>query len=143
MLTAKWRLAAARILAHKDYMARAVFMRFLLAALLLATALPARAVEAPYEKNLLRLAEILGSLQYLRSLCGEKGDEWRDAMDAILITEHPEPARRAELVARFNRGYRAYSDIYHTCTASATEAIARYMKEGEALSRDTANRFGN
>jgi uncharacterized protein (TIGR02301 family) len=64
-------------------------------------------------------------------------------MDAILITEHPGPDRRAQLVGSFNRGYRTYSDIYHTCTASATEAIARYMKEGEALSRDTANRFGN
>jgi len=124
-------------------MARAIFMRFLLAVLLAASALPARAVEAPYEKNLLRLAEILGSLQYLRNLCGEKGDDWREAMDAILITEHPGPDRRAQLVGSFNRGYRTYSDIYHTCTASATEAIARYMKEGEALSRDTANRFGN
>jgi uncharacterized protein (TIGR02301 family) len=143
MLTAKWRLAAARILAHKERMARAILMRFLLAVLLAASALPARAVEAPYEKNLLRLAEILGSLQYLRNLCGEKGDDWREAMDAILITEHPDPDRRAQLVGSFNRGYRTYSDIYHTCTASATEAIARYMKEGEALSRDTANRFGN
>jgi uncharacterized protein (TIGR02301 family) len=124
-------------------MARAIFMRFLLAALLAAFALPARAVEAPYEKNLLRLAEILGSLQYLRNLCGEKGDDWREAMDAILITENPGPDRRGQLIASFNNGYRTYSDMYHTCTASATEAIARYMKEGEALSRDTANRFGN
>jgi predicted secreted protein len=29
------------------------------------------------------------------------------------------------------------------CTASATEAISRYMKEGEALSRDIATRYGN
>jgi predicted secreted protein len=29
------------------------------------------------------------------------------------------------------------------CTASATEAIDRYMKEGEALSRDIAARYGN
>jgi uncharacterized protein (TIGR02301 family) len=124
-------------------MARAFLTRFLLAAVLAVSALPARAVEAPYEKNLTRLAEILGSLQYLRNLCGEKGNQWREAMDAILITEHPGPDRRAQLVASFNRGYRTYSDIYHTCTASATEAIARYMKEGETLSRDTANRFGN
>jgi uncharacterized protein (TIGR02301 family) len=124
-------------------MTRAFFTRFLLATALAVSVLPARAVEAPYESNLIRLAEILGSLQYLRNLCGEKGNQWREAMDAILITEHPGPDRRAQLVASFNRGYRTYSDIYHTCTASATEAIARYMKEGEALSRDTANRFGN
>jgi uncharacterized protein (TIGR02301 family) len=118
-------------------------MRFLLALAIAASALPVRATEAPYESNLMRLAEILGSLQYLRNLCGEKGDQWREAMDALLITENPGPERRAQLVARFNRGYRAYSDMYHACTASATEAIARYMKEGRELSDGTANRFGN
>jgi len=136
-------LAAARFLAHNGRMARAVLLRFLLAAALAAASLPARAVEAPYESNLLRLAEILGSLQYLRNLCGEKGNQWREAMDALLITENPGPDRRAELVANFNRGYRTYSDMYHTCTASATEAIARYMKEGQELSGGTASRFGN
>lgn len=124
-------------------MARAALIRFFLAAALAASILPVQATEAPYENNLLRLAEILGSLQYLRNLCGEKGDQWREAMEALLITENPGPDRRAQLVARFNRGYRAYSDMYHTCTASATEAIARYMKEGQELSGGTASRFGN
>jgi uncharacterized protein (TIGR02301 family) len=139
----KLRLAVTDFLAHKDGMARTAIMRFLLALAIAAPALPAQATEAPYESNLLRLAEILGSLQYLRNLCGEKGDQWREAMDALLVTENPGPERRAQLVARFNRGYRIYGDMYHTCTPSATEAIARYMKEGRELSDGTANRFGN
>lgn len=112
-------------------------------AALAAAPLPAAAAEAPYEARLLRLSEILGALHYLRNLCGERGSGWREEMDALLASENPPPERRAELVASFNRGYRAYAGIYTACTASATEAIRRYMQEGEAISRDTASRFGN
>ncbi|MGN6582350.1 MAG: TIGR02301 family protein [Rhizobiaceae bacterium] len=110
---------------------------------LLLPALPARAVEAPYESRLVRLAEILGSLHYLRNLCGEHGSKWRDEMDAILKSDNPDPETKAKLIASFNRGYRSYSDVYRTCTASATAAIDRYMKEGAALSDDIVTRFGN
>ena len=36
---------------------------------------PAFAVEAQFEPGLMRLAEILGSLHFLRNLCGESGDQ--------------------------------------------------------------------
>jgi uncharacterized protein (TIGR02301 family) len=117
----------------------------LLFALTIATALavgPARAVEAPFEPGLLRLAEILGSLHFLRNLCGEKGDQWRGEMQKLLDSENPDPQRRARLIASFNRGYRSFSG-YIQCTPSATEAINRYMQEGQALSRDIASRYGN
>jgi uncharacterized protein (TIGR02301 family) len=104
---------------------------------------PAVAVEAPYEQNLLRLAEVLGSLHYLRNLCGEKGEAWRKEMEKLLETENPDAARRARFVASFNRGYRSFETVYATCTASAVESIHRYMKEGEALTRDVAARYGN
>ncbi|MBN9244457.1 MAG: TIGR02301 family protein [Mesorhizobium sp.] len=103
----------------------------------------AQAVEAPFEPGLMRLAEILGSLHFLRNLCGEKGDQWRVEMQKLLETENPDPDRRARFVASFNRGYRSFGSSYSRCTASATEAINRYMKEGEALSRDIASRYGN
>lgn len=103
----------------------------------------AQATESPFEPQLLRLAEILGSLHYLRNLCGEEGQEWRGRMEALLEAEEPDETRRARFVARFNRGYRSYANTYSTCTASAVEAITRYMEEGEALTRDTASRFGN
>lgn len=100
-------------------------------------------VEAPFEPKLMRLAEVLGSLHYLRNLCGERGNQWRDEMEKLLAAENPDPARRARFIANFNRGYRSFDGIYANCTSSATEAISRYMKEGEALSRDIASRFGN
>jgi len=103
----------------------------------------AAVAEAPFEPRLMRLAEVLGSLHYLRNLCGEHGNQWREQMEKLLTAENPEPARRARFVASFNRGYRSFDGIYVNCTASATEAISRYMKEGEALSRDIASRFGN
>ncbi|BCH25868.1 TIGR02301 family protein [Mesorhizobium sp. L-8-10] len=103
----------------------------------------APAAVSPFEAQLMRLAEVLGSLHYLRNLCGEKGNQWRDEMEKLLAAENPEPTRRARFIASFNRGYRSFDGIYVNCTASATEAIGRYMKEGEALSRDIASRFGN
>jgi uncharacterized protein (TIGR02301 family) len=99
--------------------------------------------EAPFEQPLIRLAEVLGSLHYLRNLCGETGDTWRKEMEQLLAIENPPPERRARFVASFNRGYRSFDGVYMSCTASATEAIDRYMKEGEALSRDIATRYGN
>jgi uncharacterized protein (TIGR02301 family) len=108
-----------------------------------AAASPGRAAEAPYDSGLLRLAEILGSLHFLRNLCGETGSTWRDRMEALVTTENPEPERRAQLVANFNRGYRSFSSTYSACTPSAAEAITRYMTEGEKLTSELAGRYGN
>lgn len=120
--------------------------RFALAVLIclaVAAGTPARAAESPFESQLVRLAEILGALHYLRNLCGEEGQDWRGRMEALLATENPDEARRARFVASFNRGYRGFQTSYTACTDSAMAAIGRYMKEGEALTRDTAARYGN
>ena len=104
---------------------------------------PAAAAEAPFDPGLLRLAEVLGSLHFLRNLCGEKGNAWRDEMEKLLDAEKPDTARRAQFIASFNRGYRSFEGTYASCTSSATEAISRYVSEGESLSRDIAARYGN
>jgi uncharacterized protein (TIGR02301 family) len=122
-------------------MARGSIILIILLALLAAR--PAAAEEAAFEQNLLRLAEVLGSLHYLRNLCGEKGDSWRKEMETLLQTEEPDEVRKARFVASFNRGYRSFETAYSTCTPSAIESIRRYMKEGETLTRDVAARYGN
>lgn len=124
-------------------MGKRVVLAGLLAAVSLGFAAPARAVDAPFEPRLLRLAEVLGSLHYLRNLCGEEGNRWRSEMEKLLVAENPDPSRRERFVASFNRGYRSFDGVYVNCTASATAAIGRYMKEGEALTRDIAARYGN
>lgn len=107
---------------------------------------PPPAVEpppAPYEKELLRLSEIMGSLAFLRSLCtSPDGAEWPKRMQALLDTEGNTPGRRERLAGAYNRGYRGFSLTYRVCTPSAGEATARYIKEGETLSRKIAGRFG-
>jgi len=104
---------------------------------------PSHALDGPYESGLLRLAEIMGSLHFLRNLCGEPGDAWRAQMETMLATENPDPERRARFIANFNRGYRAFAASYTSCTPSATEAIRRYMEEGERLAHEIALRYGN
>jgi uncharacterized protein (TIGR02301 family) len=124
-------------------MSRSPFFVALCLAVSMAVMRPAFSAEAPFEPGLMRLAEVLGSLHFLRNLCGEKGDQWRGEMEKLLDSENPDPDRRARFIASFNRGYRSFGGTYTQCTASATEAINRYMKEGETLSRDIASRYGN
>jgi uncharacterized protein (TIGR02301 family) len=103
----------------------------------------AAAQDALYDDRLLRLSEILGSVHFLRNLCGERTDEWRNDMQKLLEAENPEPERRARMIASFNRGYRGFASTYVTCTEAATESIERYMEEGERLAREVVVRFGN
>ncbi len=109
----------------------------------MAFARPAAALDAPYEVGLMRIAEVMGSLHFLRNLCGDKGEQWRETMERLLAAEKPEAERRARFIASFNRGYRSFEGTYTKCTASATEAIGRYTVEGENLARDLAARYGN
>lgn len=90
--------------------------------------------DRPYDPKLLRLAEILGAVHYLRELCGaQEGQLWRDQMTKILKYEGSTAARRAKLVNSFNDGYRGYRRTYRTCTSSATVAITRFSVEGAQI----------
>ena len=109
-----------------------------------AACLPAGAQsrDVPYDEELLRLSEVLGSIHYLRNLCGEDTNVWREQMEGLLAVENPEPLRRARLVARFNRGYRSFDSVYTVCTKQALAAAERYQREGETLARRINTRYG-
>lgn len=97
----------------------------------------------PYEKELLRLAEVIGSLAFLRALCGAAdAEEWPRRMQALVEAEGTTTGRRDRLAGAYNRGYRSFALTYRTCTPSAAEATARYLQEGETLSRNLAGRYG-
>jgi uncharacterized protein (TIGR02301 family) len=108
---------------------------------------PARALEggpAPFDGDLMRLAEILGALQYLRTLCGaNEGNKWRDQMTALLDAEAQSGDRRNRLVANFNNGYRNFQRSYRSCTPAATIAVRRYLDEGAKISREITARYTN
>jgi uncharacterized protein (TIGR02301 family) len=110
-----------------------------------ATDQPAAPTEPPapiYDEKLLRLSEILGSLSFLRDLCGEPdGAAWRNEMSALLEAEKPAPQRRARLIARFNHGFETFNAVYRTCTPSAELSISRYLSEGAALASDVRGRY--
>jgi uncharacterized protein (TIGR02301 family) len=90
--------------------------------------------DRPYDPKLLRLAEILGAVHYLRELCGaQEGQLWRNQMKELLRYEGSTAVRRAKLVNSFNDGYRGYRRTYRTCTSSATLAVTRFLTEGAQI----------
>ena len=107
---------------------------------------PARAQDAaaPFDADLQRFAEILGSLHYLRAICGaNEGQKWRNEMQALADAETPSGERRTKLIASFNRGYHGFQQTYRTCTPAANVAIKRYLTEGSKISRDLTARYAN
>lgn len=97
----------------------------------------------PYEPQLLQLAEIIGSLSYLRTLCETReANDWRERMAALLDSEGGTPQRRERLANAYNRGFRAYSATHRTCSEGSKEASARLAQEGEKLAKALAGRFG-
>jgi uncharacterized protein (TIGR02301 family) len=98
----------------------------------------------PYDDRLLRLAEILGSVHYLRNLCNGREAEWRQMMTDLLAEEtRNEPKRAAVLTAGFNRGYRSFAATYTKCTPQAVAAEEKYRAEGATLATEITARFGN
>ncbi len=104
---------------------------------------PARAQLPPYATDLERLAEILGSLQFLTELCEDTPAPWRDEMEQILTLAEPDRAWRARLTDRFNIGYSSFAAVYRQCTDAARLAITHYREEGAAITGDVAARFGS
>ena len=110
----------------------------------LAGAARAQDAPAPFDGDLQRLAEILGTLHYLRGICGSnEGGKWRNEMQALIDAETPTGDRRARMIAGFNRGYNGFQQTYRTCTPAALVAIRRYIDEGSKISRDLTARYAN
>ena len=102
----------------------------------------------PYERQLLRLSEILGALEWLTNVCGEDSatmlrGQWRTRMLALIGTEGPTPQRRERLAGGYNRGYRGYEATYRACTPNARFVIARFLDEGGRIARDVGNQYSD
>ncbi|QJR19444.1 TIGR02301 family protein [Pelagibacterium halotolerans] len=108
---------------------------------LLAAPSPVLAVDPPYQGQMERLSEILGSLYMLTPLCGDRTTDWRGQMAELIDLDEPDDDRRARLAGAFNAGYEAYARFYRSCTPSAEIAITRLLTEGETLARDIHQRY--
>jgi uncharacterized protein (TIGR02301 family) len=96
----------------------------------------------PYEPQLLRLAELIGALAYLRDLCGDgDGAAFRDKMASLIDTEGTTEARKESLAGAFNRGFRDYELTYRACTPIARDVVARFLDEASRIAKDVANRY--
>lgn len=90
----------------------------------------------PYDEKLLRLSELLGSVHFLRELCGaEEGQLWRKQMADLIEADGGSAVRRVRLTNSFNKGYRSYRRTYQTCNTGARAQIARFLTEGAELAK--------
>lgn len=119
---------------------RGIVLRWL-ALIVVISPLPVLAVDPPYQGQMERLSEILGSLYMLTPLCGDATNDWRGQMAELIELDEPDEDRRARLAGAFNAGYEAYARFYRSCTPSAQTAIARLLAEGDTLARDIHQRY--
>jgi uncharacterized protein (TIGR02301 family) len=132
-------LTKARVVAWRN----SAFVALLSAAIIVTGPAANAASDAkPYDDRLLRLAEVLGAVHYLRELCGaNEGQYWRERMQDLMTAEGSSALRRAKLTRAFNQGYRSYSRTYNTCSPSAQTAITRFLSEGRDLSESLLKAF--
>lgn len=102
---------------------------------------PSLAIDPPYQDQMERLTEVLGSLYFLQPLCGETEEDWRLQASDLISLDNPDEDRRQRLAGAFNTGYEAYARVYRTCTSSARAAIARLLIEAEHSAREIHTRF--
>lgn len=102
------------------------------------------ATPPPYATDLERLAEILGSLQFLAEICDDSPTGWHQQMDELLGQTDPDTDAewRARLTDRFNLGYSSFAAVYRSCTAAAMSAVARYRLAGAQIAGDIATEYG-
>jgi len=116
-------------------------LRIALIGLLLAVT-PVRAIDPPYQAEMERLSEILGSLYFLNPLCKpDTGSDWRGEMADLIALDEPDDDRRQRLTGAFNAGYEAYARLYRVCTVSAEQAMSRLLVEAEKTARDIHSRY--
>jgi uncharacterized protein (TIGR02301 family) len=108
-------------------------------ALLLST--PSFAVDPLYQRQMERLAEIMGSLYFLQPLCDAGDEDWRAQAAELIALDEPDEDRRQRLAGAFNTGYTAFSRFHRHCTPSSQEALARLLTEAQRLARDIHTRF--
>ncbi len=102
---------------------------------------PSLALDPPYQRQMERLSEIMGSLYYLQPLCRTGDIDWRNEMADLIALDEPDDDRRQRLAGAFNGGYTAFSRFHKQCTPASREALTRLLTEAQKLSREIHTRF--
>lgn len=109
--------------------------------LALASPGPARAIDPPYQAEMERLSEIMGSLYFLQPLCKTGEIDWRAQAADLIALDEPDEDRRQRLAGAFNTGYTGFARFYRVCTGSARAALTRLLTEAETLARSMHSRY--
>ncbi|HHL43423.1 MAG TPA: TIGR02301 family protein [Hellea balneolensis] len=82
------------------------------------------------------LANNLGQLHYLRTLCySDRDQKWRNTAANLMNLEAPKPsARRKQLIRAFNNGYYMQKERYQTCEPTVSIDVAALAENGRRLS---------
>ena len=122
--------------------ATAILKKLLLPLILaLSFAAPALAIDPPYQRQMERLAEVMGSLYYLQPLCRTGSEDWRAQMAELIALDEPDEDRRQRLAGAFNTGYTGFSRLHRNCTPASREALSRLLFEAQQLARAIHTRF--
>jgi uncharacterized protein (TIGR02301 family) len=97
---------------------------------------------AAYEPELLRLAEVLGTLSYMTNLCEQRGSEsWQPRMTQLIDAEGTTVLRRERLAGAYNRGYIGHQSAHRTCSDASRLVIERLIQQGQKLTRELSTRY--
>jgi uncharacterized protein (TIGR02301 family) len=97
---------------------------------------------AAYEPDLLRLAEVLGTLSYMTALCTQPGsDTWPQRITQLIEAEGTTPQRKERLAGAYNRGYLGHQSTHRACTERSRQIIDRQLQQGQRLTREISTRY--
>jgi len=101
----------------------------------------AKAIDPPYQKEMARLTQILGSLYFLQPLCNFTDVNWRNEASVLINLDRPDNDRKQRLKGAFNQGFQDYANTYNSCTPSANLAREQLLIEAKEKSLDIHTRF--
>lgn len=111
----------------------------LMAALIFCMPAPA-ARASSYDLGYVRMAEILGAVHHLRSICTpNEGAVWRNKMIDMLGYLPDQKSQQEIMISHFNSYYHRYERRYRSCTRDAAEEANQLFEEAQILARHLAS----
>jgi uncharacterized protein (TIGR02301 family) len=108
---------------------------------------PVEGPPPPFQPQLLKLAETMGSIAFLADLCpdlhapGEDGTMWRGKAANLAEAEANGPRLKGLLAGAYNRGYLSYEVNYQACTEAAKLSFVRDLAAINTLAAELARRY--
>jgi len=111
------------------------------------TEAPPPAEAPPYEGQLLKLSELMGTVAFLADLCpdlhdpDQNGEMWRQKAKGLLDAESNNDTLKALLAGAYNRGYAGYEVNYHLCTDTARLSFKHALAAINSISRTLTRKY--